>query len=141
MKTFPSWRLYLHENQTYLYRCYLWLSGEHTDLQQRPQLTSTQREHLDAAVWTVHQALAQLSMPDMVNALYAGNEYHLHRGHAHLHLIPRYYNPPTFAGIRFPDVRFGKLHGPYGECDLPEDVMEAIRVSLAYALEEVLKSA
>ena len=136
VRDYRFWRIYLHENQTYLFRCYVWLTAEHEDLQQRPQLKLEHEEELREITEAIHRALRGLSRPDMINEFYAGNEYHLHRGHAHMHLIPRYFDAPVFDGISFPDHRFGKNFAPCELLDVPLDTIARIRDSFREALEE-----
>jgi diadenosine tetraphosphate (Ap4A) HIT family hydrolase len=131
IKDFRSWRLYLNEDQTYLGRCYLWLHGQHTDLQQRPELPAYHQRELKLFSGMVFRALSRLWSPDMVNEFYAGNEYEKHRGHAHLHLIPRYYLPAEFAGQLFPDERFGKNYAPYEKKRFSASLLKDIRDALA----------
>lgn len=138
IRNFVHWRLYLNPDQTYLYRCYIWLLHEHTDLQQRHMLMPDQDKELGSIAKLVHLALARLSRPDMVNELYAGNEYQQHRGHAHLHLIPRYSTPPFFGSRTFPDLRFGRNYAPYERVSLLPDDIQQIRQSLQGAIEETI---
>lgn len=137
IRNYRYWRLYLFKDQTYLYRCYVWLTDGHTDLQQRPDLKSWHAKELDCIVRDVHEALTLLSQPDMVNEFYGGNEYRHHRGHAHVHLIPRYFTPPVFDGEEFLDKRFGSNYSPYKKRKFPKKTLLRIRDSFKEALAQV----
>ncbi|HEX2792444.1 MAG TPA: hypothetical protein VHO23_01890 [Candidatus Paceibacterota bacterium] len=127
---FVHWILYLHENQAHLGRAYAWLATRHVDLHQLHDLAAEERDELDEVMRHYRSALDALWKPDLVNCCWLGNEYGVHRGHGHMHLIPRYARPPKmldFGRRHFDDTCFGRnyTHAPKRVL-LPEE-LEHIR--------------
>ena len=65
-----------------------------------------------------------------MNYAWLGNDFHLHNGHGHLHLIPRYKTPRSFAGRNFVDDRWGHNYVPYTQEPAPIEVVDAVRDAL-----------
>jgi diadenosine tetraphosphate (Ap4A) HIT family hydrolase len=124
---YRPWRLYLTEDQRYLGRCYAWLADRHVDLHQYEHLTADERENLDDIMSKHSYAVRRLWGATLVNSAWLGNEIETHRGHAHMHLIPRYFATPEFCGKAFPDQRFGKNYAPYEKYVPSHDILMAIR--------------
>jgi diadenosine tetraphosphate (Ap4A) HIT family hydrolase len=86
-------------------------------------------------------AMQELWQPDHMNYTWLGNLFHLHKGHGHMHLIPRYKDPRTFAGMDFADTRWGNNYVPYPQEAAPMDVRLAIRDALRDVLIERVRRA
>ncbi len=125
------WRLYLNEDQRYLGRSYVWLSSRHVDFHQLAHITPGEWEELQMIMRTFRSAVLSLWDADLINCAWLGNEYAKHRGHGHMHLVPRYHRVPTFEGREYPDERFGSDYKPYKRLKLPEQellsIVDAVR--------------
>lgn len=104
---FRLWKVFLHESQFYLGRCYIWAKREGlVDLMDaRPD----EREELFLVGHVMKTALSSLFQPNLFNWASLGNI----SSHCHLHLIPRYREPRNFAGLQFVDTRWGQNYAPY----------------------------
>ncbi len=122
IKQYSHWTVYLHKNQYFLGRVYLWAKRkEAVDLM---QMTSEEREELFDIGQAVNKALTGLFKPDLMNYAALGND----AAHLHLHLIPRYSSPRTFAEQTFIDERWGKNYAPYDyNFKTSDDVLVKIR--------------
>mgnify|MGYP001609300747 CR=1 FL=1 len=76
------------------------------------------------------KAIDHLWRPDHMNYAWLGNESHVHQGHGHMHLIPRYKHPVLFAGLEFHDDQWGKNYAPYPKLGLPQSTLFMIRDAL-----------
>ncbi|HYD93061.1 MAG TPA: hypothetical protein VEB18_01215 [Candidatus Paceibacterota bacterium] len=127
---YGPWRLYLAADQRYLGRAYAWLAARHEDFHRLEDLYTEESEKLQDLMARYSAAVKTLWGSDFVNYAWLGNEFHLHRGHGHMHLIPRYEAAPEFGGRAFPDYRFGKNYAPYEKYEPPEELLFAIRDAL-----------
>lgn len=134
LKRFEYWSLYLNRNQYHLGRAYVWLSSRHVDLQPFSDLKPEELRELQM-IQIMHQHALKLSFaaPDLVNCEWEGNEIEKHRGHGHMHLIPRYQEAPSFMGREYPDKNFGR-RSDYDSliptADELKGIMEVIRAHL-----------
>jgi diadenosine tetraphosphate (Ap4A) HIT family hydrolase len=104
---FKHWEVYLHGNQYFLGRVYIWAKrGDSLDLM---AITLEEREELFEVGDLVKNALSDLFKPDIINYAALGNI----TPHMHLHVIPRYSSPREFDGVNFVDGRWGKNYAPY----------------------------
>jgi len=73
-----------------------------------------------------------------MNYAWLGNDFALHSGHGHMHLVPRYKETRNFSGISFEDGRWGKNYVPYTNEERPKEVAvkvrDAIRAEIPGAL-------
>jgi diadenosine tetraphosphate (Ap4A) HIT family hydrolase len=90
------WRLVLNRNQNFLGKCFLALNRH---LEAVSQLSSLEWMDLHRQLVLATQALSVAFQPDHFNYAFLQNQDR----HVHLHLIPRYAGPRTFAGIVFED--------------------------------------
>ena len=90
------WRLAVNYNQNTLGKCFLILKRHDEDI---CDLTSDELADLWAAIRRVRDALRARFQPDRVNYSFLMNQDR----HVHLHVIPRYDTPRTFAGMTFLD--------------------------------------
>lgn len=130
----PRWKLYLHQNQYYLGRAYAWLVSP-GQMQRLSQLSLVELAALRTLEQRYEEALRRLWQPDHMNYAWLGNEFESHKGHGHMHLIPRYARPVVFGGHAFIDEKWGKN---YASCPVqiyPNDLMVSIRDALRQQLE------
>lgn len=132
------WRVYLHEQQNYLGRVYLWLTTRHVPNHQFYDLDQHELRELQQLLAAYHLAITQLWEPHTLNYYWAGNHAAHHDGHGHLHVIPRYKSAPVLEGYGFPDHRFGKNHSPYEKRKIPEWLTENILATLKLRLAAAL---
>ena len=131
IKDYQYWTLYLHGNQCYLGRSYAWLRRA-GGMQRLSDLTNEERYELFVFVLGGYETALDrlLWSPDHMNYAWLGNEFNVHQGHGHMHLIPRYKCPVLFAGIEFRDDRWGKNYAPYPRIDPPQSMLFEIRDAL-----------
>ena len=68
--------------------------------------------------------------PDLMNYAWLGNHIHLHNGHGHLHIIPRYKRLVLLGRRKFLDKRWGKNYAPRPKLELPRKTLFLIRDKL-----------
>jgi diadenosine tetraphosphate (Ap4A) HIT family hydrolase len=125
IREYKHWGVYLHKNQYFLGRVYIWAKRE--DAVDLMQMTTEEREELFDIGRAVNNALSELFKPDLMNYAALGNI----STHLHLHVIPRYSSSRTFAGQKFVDERWGKNYAPYNyDFETPESVLVKIRDSI-----------
>jgi diadenosine tetraphosphate (Ap4A) HIT family hydrolase len=122
IKEFKYWEVYLHKNQYYLGRVYIWAKrDEAVDLM---EMTPEERRELFNIGRSVNRALAELFSPDLMNYAALGNI----STHLHLHVIPRYSASRSFDGVDFIDGRWGRNYAPYDyDFKVSEDTLTKIR--------------
>lgn len=127
---FKYWNLYLHPNQCYLGRCYLW--AKRLDAIDLMEMLDAEWLELRAIGQNIKKTLDAIFSPDLYNYASLGNTGH----HLHIHFIPRYATPRFFQNIQFIDTRWGKNYAPYNkEYFMPLDICQAI----AFTIAEILK--
>lgn len=122
IKEYKHWTVYLHDNQCYLGRVYIWSKRDGlVDLLDMTE--EEQREFFDVGR-KVKKAIAELFNPDLMNYASLGNV----STHLHMHVIPRYQSTRTFEGNTFIDERWGKNYAPYDkDFKIPEETLFRIR--------------
>ncbi|MEK7510648.1 MAG: hypothetical protein AAB582_00215 [Patescibacteria group bacterium] len=133
---YEHWALYLNpSDQTLLGRSYAWLSKRHVDRMSMSELMSDELGELVYAVLRDYEQAVKRCWPGVttVNAEWLGNTTTHHRGHGHLHLIPRYRGKVDFAGVKFIDPDHEKRRTS-ARIEVSDDVLEQIRFSLKSAL-------
>ena len=109
IKNFDNWTLYLHENQTYLGRCYLWyVNDDPLDLF---ELNRSSLKELFEITNDIKSVLSKCFMPDMFNYASFNNIIR----HLHFHIIPRYQSKVTFGDHVFEDKNWGDNYAPYSK--------------------------
>lgn len=125
IREFTHWDLYLHENQYFLGRMYIWSKREGlTDL-----MDVTDKENLELfhIAREAKRALVELFQPDLFNWAALGNVSR----QCHLHVIPRYEAEREFHKFTFRDENWNKNYAPYNyDFRTPEEVTCAIRDAL-----------
>ncbi|MGH7174820.1 MAG: HIT family protein [Minisyncoccia bacterium] len=130
LKEYPLWTLYLSEKQAYLGRAYAWLTRV-GGMQRLSQISPEERtELLERVLPEYEAAIGQLFSPDHMNYSWLGNEFHVHGGHGHMHLVPRYASTREFLGTTFTDERWGKNYAPTPETAYPKELILKIRDAL-----------
>jgi len=122
LKQYDNWTLFLHENQSYLGRCYIWYAHDNpvdmfdADCINLKELYDIMRE--------IKRAISKCFSPDMYNYASLNNLIR----HLHCHLVPRYNRKVTFNGVMFEDNNWGGNYAPYPhDFILPQDTMKTIR--------------
>ncbi len=92
----PFWRLILNRNQNLLGKCFLVLRRHDEAV---PNLTADEWLDLHWMLSAATSALQGAFQPDHFNYAFLQNQDR----HVHLHIIPRYAAPRTFAGLTFDD--------------------------------------
>ena len=93
------WRLVLNRNQNFLGKCFLALNRH---LEAVSLLSPLEWMDLHRQLILATQALTFAFRPDHFNYAFLQNQDR----HVHLHLIPRYAGPRTFADIVFEDLDY-----------------------------------
>jgi len=93
--TTEHWRVVLNINQERLGTCMLVLDRHEEDV---CNLHTDEIESLWRALPCVKAALTACFAPDHFNYMFLMNQ----DAHGHLHIVPRYRSPQTFAGVDFP---------------------------------------
>lgn len=107
-----AWGLFLHLDQRYLGRAYVW-HNRHTDMARFMGLSLCEMLKLQEVASLYERTLERLWQPDHINYAWLGNEFASHRGHGHLHIIPRYVSERVFDGRTYLDENWGRNYAPY----------------------------
>ncbi|MBI2109429.1 MAG: hypothetical protein HYT93_04650 [Parcubacteria group bacterium] len=126
LKKYEHFTLFLHDDQYYLGRAYAWLSRP-GEMQRFSQLTPQELNELKRIAEEYEKVLGNLWQPDHMNYAWLGNMFREHKGHGHMHFIPRYKSPRTYLGITFVDEQWGKNYPIKPDLKLPEEKLFAIR--------------
>lgn len=124
------WALYLHQDQRYLGRCYAWLESRHVDLHSFGSLNAQERGVFFELLRAYEKAVTALWDPALINCAWLGNEIESHRGHGHMHFIPRYAVAPSWNGRTFEDRQFGRNYAPYKKRRLSAPELSRLRQTL-----------
>lgn len=125
IKEYKFWEVYLHENQYYLGRVYIWAKRE--DALDLFDITKEEREEYFKIGKELKKALGKLFKPDLYNYATLANV----TSHLHTHFIPRYSSNRKFSGIIFNDERWGQNYAPYNKgFKVSEEVLIKIRDAL-----------
>lgn len=126
-RSYIYWTLMISkEEQRFLGRALVWLVRE-GEMQRLTDLEPYEREELFLVMKDHEAALDRLWKPDHMNYSWLGNGFEENGGRGHIHLIPRYKEPRTFAGVVFEDHRWGETPWPYEPLPLNDDVLFKIR--------------
>lgn len=118
------WRTAINRNQNLLGKLFIALRRhEESVAHLAPAEWSELRDELR---WTT-QRLQRAFHPDHFNYTFLQNEDR----HVHLHVIPRYAGPRTFAGREFADPDWPDHYRPGAQYLAPPGVIEAIAAALA----------
>lgn len=129
LRSYTHWHLFLNKNQYHLGRAYAWLKT-HQDLMPFSSLRPVELVELQRIETDLREACRLAwGRPDLINMEWLGNEYGTHRGHGHMHFIPRYKDTPFFDGNAFPDPQFG-ARSPYAKLALSEEKLQLITTTL-----------
>ncbi len=124
------WRLVLNRNQNLLGKCFLAVRHH---LASVPDLTSDEWLDLHRELGRATRALRLAFQPDHFNYAFLQNQDR----HVHLHLIPRYAGPRTFAGGVFDDPDYLDHYAvPAPSRTLPPEHMAALGERLRRLLAE-----
>lgn len=129
VKEYKYWTIVLNEDQRYLGRCYIWLVRE-GGMQRFSQISDEENAELRIVMREYEAALQEIWDPDFMNYAWLANLFNEHSGHGHIHLIPRYKESRSFAGVDFIDGRWGKNFTPCEEFRPTQEVLLQIRDGL-----------
>lgn len=107
IKEYKHWDVFLHKNQYYLGRTYLW--AKRNDALDFLEMDQCEKDEFFRAGQDINSAIARLFSPDLMNYASLANEAR----HLHVHFIPRYASRREFENISFIDKNFGKNYAPY----------------------------
>jgi diadenosine tetraphosphate (Ap4A) HIT family hydrolase len=129
---FKHWNIYLHPNQCYLGRYYLWARrSDAVDL-----MNTSDDEWLEFREigQKLKEALDSLFSPNRYNYAALGNV----GNHLHVHFIPRYATPRVFQSMQFVDSRWGQNFAPYNKSfSLGGNIRQAIADSISEKLRNI----
>jgi len=129
-----NWEIYLHENQCYLGRTYLWAKRD--DDVDFLEMTFEERDEFFLLGRAMKSALGVVFQPDRINYAALSNA----SPHLHVHIIPRYDSTRTFSGQSFHDHNPAGNYVPYNRGFIVEEqVMSDIRSTLTRALTKALQ--
>ncbi len=127
VREYTHWTLLVSENQNYLGRMIVWLVREGT-FQRLSQVSDEEAVELMQVLRETERALHELVQPDHMNYAWLGNLFHLHGGHGHMHMIPRYARSRFYRGRSYPDKRWGHdYHLPDDRYVPPQAVLYGLR--------------
>ena len=136
IKKYKYLTLTLEDRQRYLGQAVAWLESP-GEMQRITSLTKEERDELfDVVLPQYEAAIAKLFQPDHMNYAWLGNDFKLHKGHGHMHLVPRYAGPREFLEITFPDPRWGSHYSPYESLSQPIEIALAVRKAIADVIVE-----
>jgi diadenosine tetraphosphate (Ap4A) HIT family hydrolase len=115
LRTTAHWRVVLNYNQDRLGKCFLVLDRHDEDV---CNLTTKETNDLWVGLRRVKAALTACFGPEHFNYMFLMNQDR----HVHLHMIPRYRTPRTFADVDFPVL--DSLDG--GRYIAPDPILEQI---------------
>jgi diadenosine tetraphosphate (Ap4A) HIT family hydrolase len=132
IKEFQYWTLFLHQDQRYLGRSYIWLRrpGKMQSLFHLHPQEEFEKVRIGARF---ESATTELWQPDHWNYAWLGNDIDAHGGHGHMHLIPRYKERRVFAKNVFFDGRWKQNYSPYAPLAISKSVLYKIRDALRNA--------
>jgi len=124
IKEYTFWRIELHSNQCYLGRCLIILNRHTENLF---DITTNEKDELFTIGSILNNALLKGFNPNILNYSSLGNDMR----HLHLHIIPRYKNPVTFADTIFTDERWGHNPSPYNKnFEISDEVYNKIIIEI-----------
>ena len=128
IKEYTHWSVYIHPNQGYLGRSVIWCRRE--DALDLVDATPEEKKELFVILRELREALKKVFQPDWFNYSFLGNK----TKHLHCHLVARYASERNFAGITFKDERWGNSYRTDHNLQIPDDVIEKIRVQIKEAV-------
>ena len=129
IKEYTYWTVMLNEDQRYLGRTCAWLVRE-GGMQRFSEITDEEMSELRILMREYESAVVKLWQLDFMNYAWLANLISEHGGHGHMHLVPRYKEARTFAGVQFVDGRWGKNFSPSQEFRPSEEVLIQLRDTL-----------
>lgn len=139
IKEFKYWKAYIHPDQYYLGRCYLWSKKE--GVKDFYDLSREELEEFICISKMLRDALSKLFKPDLFNYSVLRNI----SPHLHGHIIPRYKEEREFEGVKFFDENFGQSMIPVPSKSVPEiknkdfNVSEEVVLKIREAIENELQ--
>lgn len=130
IKEFKHWTVYLHNNQFYLGRVYIW--AKRKDAFDFFDMTKDELKEYFKIGKELRRGFKKLFNPDMYNYATLANVAR----HLHTHVIPRYKEKRKMFGVTFIDKRWGKNYAPQDEdFKITEEVLMKIKGIIKLELE------
>ena len=107
IKEYEHWKVYLHDNQCYLGRIYVW--AKRKEALDFFDMTEEEIEEYFKVGKELKKVLSKLFQPDLFNYATLANV----AAHLHTHIIPRYKSKREFLGTIFNDENWGQNYAPY----------------------------
>ena len=120
--TWEHWHVIVSHNQNYLGKVMLVLRRHATDV---TALTPGEQTEFWSLLGDVKTALLGAFQPDHFNYAFLMNL----DAHVHMHIIPRYAQPQTFAGMTFVDGKLGE-HYELNSRIVPVALRQAVALAL-----------
>lgn len=124
LKSYTYWDVYIHDNQGYLGRCYIWC--KRVDAQDLTDASLQEREELFHILMELKEAIKRSFDADWFNYSFLGNETR----HLHCHIVPRYESDREFMSTIFKDTLYGHNYKTDHEFDTSSQLLESIKEEL-----------
>lgn len=131
VRDYKYWAVYVHKNQSYLGRCYVWCKRE--DALDLPDATEEEQKELFIILREVERVILKEFQVDMLNFAFLGNETH----HLHGHIIPRYSKSVEFEGMIFVDKNWGHNYRTDKDFITPTELLETVIRKLKDGLQSI----
>lgn len=130
IKEYKHWKIYIHRNQCYLGRVYMWAKRE--DALDFFDMTKEEQEEYFKIGRKIKKTLKKLFNPNLYNYATLANV----ACHLHTHIIPRYKDKRKMFGITFKDERWGRNYAPSNDdFKISEKVLMKIKEAIISELE------
>jgi diadenosine tetraphosphate (Ap4A) HIT family hydrolase len=128
IKDYTYWSVYVHANQNYLGRCYVWCKRE--DAFDLPDANEEEQKELFQILRKLQEIIPKKFGADILNFAFLGNETH----HLHGHVIPRYSKSIEFGGTTFIDKNWGHNYKTDKEFNTTEEIINLVIKKLKKSL-------
>jgi diadenosine tetraphosphate (Ap4A) HIT family hydrolase len=128
VKSYQYWEVYMHKNQSYLGRCYVWC--RRADALDMTDASGEEQKELFQILRELQKALKDCFNPDWLNYAFLGNETR----HLHGHVIPRYKEPKVFMNTTFEDKLYGHNYRTDPEFLTTGELLQEVKSRLKMAL-------
>lgn len=121
IKEYNHWTVYIHENQSYLWRCYIACKREDAlDL-----INATNKEIIEymQIIKALKKTLEQVFQIDRINYSFLGNDWR----HLHCHVIPRYSSSREILWKTFIDNNWWGNRSTDKSFVTPVDILNTIK--------------
>ena len=124
LKSYTYWDVYIHDNQGYIGRCYVWC--KRSDALDLTDSTYEEREELFEILKELKESIKRSFNADWFNYSFLGNETR----HLHCHLVPRYESNREYMGTHFKDTLYGHNYKTDHTFNTSLELLEGIKEEL-----------